>query len=61
MLDGHEAHVRARDRFAHGRRVVGVVLAAMPLHPVRRHEAGRDQPEIEPQRDELARPVMRTQ
>ena len=58
-LDRHEAHARPRRRLADRRRVVGVVLAALAFHAVRRDEVRRNQPRIQPQRAQLARPVVR--
>ena len=57
-LDGHESHARARGSLADRGRVVGVVLTAAPLHAIRHDEVGRDQPGIEPEGLQLARPVM---
>ena len=37
-FDGNEMHLRAAGGFADGGRVVGVVLAALALHPVRGHQ-----------------------
>ena len=58
-LDRHEAHARPRRRLADRRGVGGVVLAALAFHAVRRDEVRRNQPRIQPQRAQPARPVVR--
>ncbi len=59
-LDGHEAHVGPLHRFADGRRVGRIVLAASAAEPVRGDELGRHEPHGMTQGLELPGPVMRT-
>ena len=57
-LDRHEAHVRAAGGLADRGGVVGVVLAALAGHAVRRDEVAGDQPRVQPQQAQPARPVV---
>ncbi len=59
-LERHEAHRRPRGRFADRGRVVGVVLAALALHAVRRHEVRCHHSCVEPQSPQLACPMVIT-
>ena len=56
----HEVHVRSGSRLADGGRIVGVVLAALALDPVRRDELRRDHAGIETTFAQLATPVVGT-
>ena len=55
VLTGNEAHGRAGHRLADRLRVGGVVLVALD---VRLHVLGRDQPDLVPQLDQLAGPMV---
>jgi hypothetical protein len=55
-LDRHKAHAGPGDRFADRFRIRGVVL--LPLQ-VWLDASGRDQPDLVPQRRDLARPAVR--
>lgn len=57
-LDGNEVHLGARGGFADRCRVVGVVLAALALHPVRGHQVSGNDAHVQPQGDEPAGPVV---
>ena len=58
-LDRHEAHAWPRRRLADRRGVGGVVLAVLAFHAIGGDEVGRNQPRVQPQRAQLAGPVVR--
>lgn len=59
-MGGNEVHVRSRGCLADGGGIVGVVLAALALDPVRSDELSRNHAGIETPLTQLATPVVGT-
>ena len=51
-------HLRSTGRFTDGGSIVGVVLAAFALEPIRGCQVGGDDTSVQTQRDQLASPMV---